>query len=253
MRNGLSFKEFSEIAKDTYIAVASAEFALPEKRQTVSRVSVLTGLTRKEVQRVMTQPQVSNEENYRRYNRAARVLTGWLRDPDFTDPAGHPRLLPTDGDTASFAALVRRYSGDMPIRAVLDELLRVGAVVRLDDGRLKLAARGYVPSASEIDKLGILGSDVADLIYTIDHNLQSGATDPFFQRKVMYDNLPAEVIPELRRLSSDQGQRLLEDLNRWLSQRDRDDNPSVAGTGRMRAGIGVFYFEEDMTRHPEEK
>jgi hypothetical protein len=180
-------------------------------------------------------------------------MTGWLQDPDFTDALGTPRPLALDEGSPSFAALVRRYSGDMPMRAVLDELLRVGAVQRLDDGHVQLAARGYVPSTSETEKLGILGSDVADLICTIDHNLQSGATDPFFQRKVMYDNLPVEAIPELRRLSAEHGQMLLENLNHWLSRHDRDENPSVAGTGRVRAGVGVFYFEEDVANKSEDK
>lgn len=253
LRHGLSFKEFSELAKSVYVRVASEEFMIEGKRQTISRVSVLTGLTRKDVHRLLHQPPVASRETSRRYNRAARVTTGWLQDPDFTDPHGNPRALALEDGSSSFAALVRRYSGDMPMRAVLDELLRVGAVQRLDDGRVRLAARGYVPSTSETDKLGILGADVADLICTIDHNLQVGVTDPFFQRKVMYDNLPVEVIPQLRQLSADHGQTLLENLNRWLSKHDRDENPSVGGTGRMRAGVGVFYFEEDVAGKSEEK
>ena len=79
----------------------------------------------------------------------------------------------------------------MPARAVLDELIRVGAVERLEDARLQLVTHGYVPQHSAIDKLGILGRDVADLIDTIDHNLQHGADDPRFQRKVMYAAIPA--------------------------------------------------------------
>jgi hypothetical protein len=71
-------------------------------------------------------------EGFERYNRATRVLTGWARDADFLDRRGQPRPLEVDG-AASFAVLVKRYSGDMPARAVLDELVRVGAVERLDD------------------------------------------------------------------------------------------------------------------------
>lgn len=63
----------------------------------------------------------------------------------------------------------------------------------------------------------------------------------------MYDNLPGEIIPRLRRLTEDQGQALLEELDRFLSRYGRDTNPESEGTGRKRAGIGIYYFEEDQS------
>jgi hypothetical protein len=147
---------------------------------------------------------------------------------------------------------VRRFSGDIPFRAVLDELLRVGVVEKLDDSTIRLKTRAYIPEGGDTDKLNILGTDVSDIVATIDHNLQHGAADPFFQRKVMYDNVPAEALEEFRRLSSAQAQALLERLDKWLSQHDRDTRPDTTGTGRMRTGIGIYYFEENMTSQKSE-
>jgi hypothetical protein len=127
---------------------------------------------------------------------------------------------------------------------VLDELMRVGVVERTPDGRIRLLERGYIPRRGEIDKIGILGSDTSDLISTIDNNIRHPDA-PFFQRKVCYDNLPSEALPELKKLAGDQSQALLEHLDRWLSKRDRDANPGAPGTGRKRAGVGIYYFEED--------
>jgi hypothetical protein len=132
----------------------------------------------------------------------------------------------------------------MPVRAVLDELRRVGAITELDDRRVQLVTPAYIPKTSETDKLHILGTDVADLITTIDHNLLPDATEPFFQRKVAYDNLPDQVLPEFRKLSAEKGQLLLEELDRWLAQHDRDTKPGIEGTGRNWAGVGAYYFEE---------
>ena len=143
--------------------------------------------------------------------------------------------------------LVKRYSGDMPARAVLDELIRVGAVERLEDARLQLVTHGYVPKHSAIDKLGILGRDVADLIDTIDHNLQHGADDPRFQRKVMYAAIPADALPAFRKLSAAQAQALLEKLDRWLAE--HDVAPIAKGdeaSERARVGLGIYYFEETL-------
>lgn len=253
LRNGMSFKAFSDIAKRVYVEIGMHEFGIPEKKQTISRVAVLSGLSRKEVQRVIGQRVDDATVSDERYNRAARVIAGWVRDREFTDAQGNPHALNLEGENPSFSQLVKRYSGDVPARAVRDELLRVGAIELSEDGRIRLLARVYIPRTSDLDKLDILGTDVADLIGTIDNNLQHGATDPRFQRKVMYDNLPQESISKFRALSAEQSQMLLENLDRWLSRQDRDVNPSVKGTGRKRAGIGIYYFEENMAQPPEEK
>ncbi|MEW6248197.1 MAG: DUF6502 family protein [Nitrospirota bacterium] len=250
LRHGIPFKAVAEVAKHVYVTVAMDEFALPTRKQTVSRVSVLTGLSRKEVHRVLAIPPQQDQDAAIRYNRAARIVTGWIRDAEFLDKQGRPRPLPWQGRRRSFAALVERYSGDIPARAVLDELLRVGVVRRLEDGRVQLLTRGYVPQTSEPDKLAILGTDVADLVTTIDHNLQHGSSTPRFQRKVMYDNLPAEAVARFRTLASRSAQKLLEGFDRWLARHDRDRSPSVRGTGRLRAGVGIYYFEEDLTSAP---
>lgn len=250
LRNHMSFKAFLDIAKRSYIEVAASEFAIPGKKQSVSRIALLSGLTRKEVQRLLEDRTAYDSDAEERYNRAARVVAGWVRDKDFADAAGDPRALALlddeSPDQASFADLVRRFSGDIPFRAVLDELLRVGVVEKLDDGTVQLKARAYVPEGGDADKLNILGTDVSDLIGTIDHNLQHGAAAPFFQRKVMYDNVPVEAVEEFRHLSNAQAQALLERLDKWLSQHDRDTNPGTKGTGRVRTGIGIYYFEEDI-------
>ena len=244
LRHGIPCDVLSAVARQVYVRVAAEEFALPGKKQTTSRISILTGLTRKEVRRIMTTAEVEDPETTDRYNRAARVITGWIRDKEFHDKAGEPLSLPVEGENASFGALVRYYSGDMPVRAMLDELVRVGAVRKTRDGRIRLQARFYVPEQSEADKLHILGTDTADLIATIAHNLTPKAV-PRFQRKVMYDNVPVEAIQEFQRLSANRAQLFLEGIDSWLSQQDRDINPAAHGTGRKRVGIGVYYFEDD--------
>ncbi len=246
LRNGMSFAEFAELTKWTYVDVARREFGLPGRKQSTSRVSVITGLTRKEVARLAAVPSPDDELAAGKYNRAARVLTGWLRDPGFSHQ-GEPIDLPIEGAAPSFAELVRRHSGDMPVRAVLDELMRVGAVAE-QDGCVQLVSRGYVPSEGELDKLHILGTDVQLLVDTIDHNLRSRGGEPRFQRKVAYNNLPVEAVTEFRKLAGIRSQQLLEEYDRFLSQHDRDLNPDAAGTGRVCAGVGIYYFEEDNSK-----
>ena len=244
LRNGVSYSTFADFAKWIYVDVASQEFGIEGRKQTTSRVSVITGLSRKEVMRVRRLPRPDDSETAEKYNRAARVIAAWRRHKKFLDAEGQPAPLPMTGSEVSFTELVRRFSGDVPVRATLDELIRVGAVKQLEDGKVCLLTRTYVPAHSDAGKLHILGTDVAHLISTIDHNLNPGQTGPFFQRKVAYDNLPDEVLPEFRKHSAKKAQLYLESLDRWLSQHDRDDTPLVKGSGRNQAGIGISYFEE---------
>jgi len=244
LRNHVPYRTFADIAKRVYVDVATEEFGIPGRKQSKSRVSVITGLSRKEVLRLRRLPVQSDLGALDRYNRAARVIAGWVRDRRFGDESGQPTDLPFEGGTVCFRELVKKYSGDAPARAVLDELVRVGVVERTPDGRIQLLERSFIPKTGEIDKIGILGVDAADLIGTIGHNILRPET-PFFQRKVSYDNLPAEALPELKKLAGEQAQTLLEHLDRWMSERDRDVNPQVSGTGRVRAGVGIYYFQED--------
>jgi hypothetical protein len=242
LRHGVSFGAFEELAKRIYLDVAMEDFGLPGRKPSMSRASILSGLTRKEVQRLLALPIEDFTDGADRYQRAARVLTGWVRDPDFLDAHGEPRLLDMDGERG-FAGLVKRHSGDMPARAVLNELLHVGAVIALTDGRFKLIAHAYVPKASPSEKMNILGTDVGDLIATIDHNLEHGHDDPRFQRKVMYQSIPVAALPAFRKLSATQAQALLEKLDRWLAEHDTEPAPDDDGP-RARVGLGIYYFED---------
>lgn len=240
----MPYGTFSDIAKRVYVEVATEEFCIPGRKQSKSRVSILTGLSRKEVLRVRRLPAPEDLGAGERYNRAARVIAGWVRDRQYRDDTGNPAELSFAGGAASFGKLVKTYSGDAPARAVLDELLRVGSVQRMPNGKIRLLERSYIPKTGEIDKIGILGVDASDLIATVDHNIRQPDA-PFFQRKVCYDNLPQEALPELKKKAAARGQSLLESMDRWMSARDRDVTPGVPGTGRKRAGIGIYYFQEE--------
>jgi hypothetical protein len=247
LRNEVDVWTFVETVKQIYVDVASREFPAGERRPTVSRVSLLTGLTRKEVSRLWEAGESAGVDSAR-YSRAANVITGWIREPGYQDANGKPRELPFDGARRSFAELARRFGADVTPRALLDELLQAGAVERSAADRLRLVARGYVPRTDDAEKLGILGSDVADLISTVDHNIVHPPERAFFQRKVAYDNLVAAALPELRERAARRGQTLLEALDEFMSAHDRDANPSVRGEGRHRAVIGIYYYEEPVSK-----
>lgn len=132
MRIEISHGEFVELAKQAYVDAAYKYFYIQSRKTTYSRVAVLTGLSGKEVVRLSKMGEEEVPLQKAAFNRATRVIGGWLRDKMFLDENNNPKELPMRGDTASFQELVSRYGGDVTLGAVLDELIRVGAVMRPD-------------------------------------------------------------------------------------------------------------------------
>ena len=248
LKHSFPYAAFEAVAKRVYVETVMEEFALPGKKPSVSRAAILTGLTRKDVNFLLSEPWPTGDGNQGQYrNRAARVLSAWVREPAYKLPDGAPRDLPVDG-ADGFAELVRQFSGDIPTRAILDELVRVGSVQWTETGLLRLVQRAFVPSESVAHILNIFGTDVRELMETIIYNVERGAGEPRYQRKVMHIGIPTGVLPEFRALSAKKSQALLEEFDSWLSAQDDlsgrpDDASSPQGRG-AKVGVGIYYYEE---------
>lgn len=241
LRHGVAYDDFAEVTKSVYVEVARESFTPPGKRPTDARTAIVTGLTRKEVKRLREQTDpVYAARDWGGANRATRVLSGWHRDPAFTDAEGKPRpLSPSDSETG-FPALVRQYSGDIPVSAILAELERVGAIIQRQ-GMLVARRRAFVPEAGDPEGTRMLGTAVHDLLSTIEHNLDDdGSERPRFQRSVFNPRVDVRALPVFHRLVSEHGQQLLEILDDWLDRHEMPDDSRPA----TRVGVGIYYFQD---------
>lgn len=246
LQQGLSYAEFAEIAKKAYVDVAEKEFEIPGRKQSVARICVLTGIHRKDVNRLLEENETGSWQ-IEPLSRAARVIGGWLSDPHFLTKAGRPDLLSFDGEEPNFSLLVKRYSGDMPARAVLDELKRANAVEVTDTGKLKLVSEAYVPVELDEQILQVLGLAGSDLLNTLSYNLSAPKNKSRLQLSVAYDRLTPEVVAEFKRMAEKDALETLHRYNAWLAARDADNPdapPPAEGTVFKRAGLGMYYFEE---------
>lgn len=243
LRQGFTYEHFEEIAKRVFIEVAESDFPVEGRRTTTTRVATITGIPRKEVARLRKLSLASDEDVAERRNRAAWVLTAWLRDERFLDAKGDPRDLPFEGPD-SFSELVRSYSGDVTPRAVADELQRNGALEQTEAGTLRLRARSYTPETGSKELFEIFGTDTGELMDTITHNLlRAPGSHRLYQQKVLYDDVPVEYLDAFRKLSGRMSQHLLEEMDRWLADHDRESNPKVLGTGKARVGLMIFQIQ----------
>jgi len=246
MRHGVSYRLFADLARHVYVDVAREDFALPGRKPSLSRMAVLTGINRKDIAKLDARPHPLSGAAEERPTPAARVITGWLNDVQFHDAQGEPAPLSLDeGPQApSFASLVRRYTNDVPVRALLDELERIGAVARQGE-LVELVTKGYLPVEDRQENIRIFGTAAADLMATMDHNIAKLPPGPYIQRTVSYQHISLEQLSEIRQRSAQEGQEFLLQVNRWLSEYEQQpstDNPQTESGAR--AGIGLYYFEQ---------
>jgi hypothetical protein len=238
LRNGISAVVFQELARKEFVDVAYEEFPQEEGRQTLANVSVLTGLNRKEVSRLVKLEGVIDDDKAN-WTRCGKVLDGWLTDNEFQSEAGYPLDLPFAGPSPSFTELVKRYSGDMYPTPVRTELLRVGAVIEVG-GKIRMSTRGYVPGKDQGALVDIFGVDTAELMETIDHNIQA-ESDPLLQYKVLADNLPEEHLQAFNDFSRRVSLNAIDEIRRWLIEHDGGSDRTKNGTSYF-AGVGVYHI-----------
>lgn len=243
LRHGMAYDEFAELARRAYVQVAERDFTLQGRKQTTSRISVITGLNRKEVARlqaISAQGDTAGAELVHTLNRAAKVVAGWRHE--HAEAGGTPSAL----DAERFAALVRKHSGDMPARAVLDELRNDGAVTVAEDGRYQLAPEGYGARSTDAGRIALLGQHAADMLGSIEHNLTHPQEQAYLQRRVFAENVPVEQIESLRARLRDTGLKAIADARTLLIASDAGEKPPP--TASRRVTLGVYYYEQPADR-----
>ncbi len=243
------FPQVAELLKSAYVEVAEREHTLPGKPQTDTRLSLLTGIHRKDIKRLRAQLHEGVEEPLG-ISQGVRIVARWIGDERYCNADGSPRVLPFKAHQGDdFQTLVEEVCRkDLRPRVVLDEWLRLGIVSEDEPNMLRLNARAFVPSEGIEEKSFFLGMNVADHLDAATANLL-GRQPPFFERCVYYDELSAESVAELRRMAAEEGMALLQRLNERaivLKARDRE-----AGGGEERINVGVYAFDEQAPRSGE--
>ena len=241
LRAGIQWRELADVCKAAYVEVATEDFGIRGRPTNISRVAILTGLTRKEVRRLRDLLEEASPEVFSRMNSATRVLAGWHQDDEFLDADGKPATLPASGETGSFESLCRRYSGAVAASTMLKELLHVGAVTEEEDGKLMVRTRNYSPAMMDPERMLSSGSVLEDMGYTIAYNLDRAETDPGrFEGRATNTRMPAKALPAFRKFVRTEGQAFLERIDAWLSEheiKDGDDSKSI------RLGMGAYWIE----------
>jgi Family of unknown function (DUF6502) len=149
---GVSISEFEVAAQLAFLRAASSEARFGNSKINQSAVAAMTGLTRTQVRLLM---RTSARSVLRRGGRTEQLVSGWLTDPAFTTSAGNARVLPLVGRQRSFAALAKKYGGDVTPRTLRAEMQRRG-YIEFDGDKVSLSRMAKRTKAnSQLSQLAI--------------------------------------------------------------------------------------------------
>jgi len=244
LARGITYPSLCELLKHVYFKVATQQFALPGKRLTDSRVSLITGLHRKDVKRLGVEPEAALETP-RMVNWGSRLVSLWQARPEYRTEEGIPlslTRLAKDGGELSFESLAAHVTRDIGHKAILDELVR-GGVVRLDEyDRVHLETAAFLPRNDSQSKLHYFTHNLHDHLAAATHNLLN-QEPPLLERSVYYDGLSQESVLALERLAEAHGMKTLLAINEAaLAMQELDK--SKGGENRQRMRFGVFFLRQ---------
>jgi hypothetical protein len=244
LARGATYPWVSELLKALFVEVAEEDFRIGTTPPTDSRVSLISGVHRKEVNRLRREKSSRRESVPSVVSLGAQLVAVWLASSRYLDENGRPRPLPrfaSEGGELSFEALVAGVNSDIRPRVVLDEWLRLG-VVHFDSAqRVCLNVDAFVPAEGFDEKAFYFGHNLHDHISAAAHNL-SGAPNSFLERSVHYDALSAESVAALAAQSEKAGMAALLAINKnamALEQADADKP-----LPRQRMTFGIYFYTE---------
>ena len=244
LRHSIGFREFSNISKAALLVAAKEELESRGISPSASRLSVMTGLQRRdiaEIGRTQTNPLLEQQASI-----CNRVIGQWLSDRRFIDRNKDPRLLSVAGKKSEFAKLLRVVSTDLNHYAVLFELERIGAVERVGN-KVRLVTDAYVARADAANGYYLLSQDASSLISAVEENLLGSNEIPNLHAKTCYDNIDPKDIPHIRKWLIRFGHRVHSQARKFLAAYDRDINSShLTNSARSKVTLATFSFSESV-------
>ncbi len=240
IRHGVTFPILADRLRGLYVDVALQDLA-PAQR-TDSRVSLLTGVHRKEIRRLRTE--APNQPEPAVITRNSRLIAIWLGSPAYTDAAGQPLPLPRTGPAPSFERLVRSVTRDVRARAVLDDWLAQGIGVLDPNGFVRLEVAALVPSPGREEQLYYLGRNLHDHAAAAAANVLAQGQAPFLERSVHYDGLTTAAAVKLERFGREVALAALIEVNRKAQALTEQEPPHGEPTRRVNFGIYQFAADE---------
>jgi hypothetical protein len=249
IRGGVSFPVLADALRALFVDVAVNELLPDSRARTDSRISLLTGVHRKEIRRLRALPVDVGKDVPAVVTLGSQIVARWLGAPAFSDADGLPlALLRVDpgrtGGPGSFDALVESVTTDVRPRAVLDDLLSHGIVWVGPDDRVRLNTDAFIPRPGGEEQLFYFARNLSDHAAAAVGNITAAGLPRFLDRSVHYDRLTAAQAGQLEAFAREAAIRVLLEVNRRaleLTELMLDE----AETAQRRVNFGVYVFDDE--------
>ena len=233
LRHSLKLQDLVSCAKAEFLEEAARELKRNGHRENVSRLSVMTGLHRRD----LMQLQQGNAGGAEERDLVTRVLGQWRTDRRYITKSGDPRVLSAGSESSEFSELCRSVSNDINSGTILFELERVGAIEPAKGG-IRLVHASYVPKGDPVAGFSIYSDDADSLLETVEENVLEPADLPQFHARTSYDNVRPDALDKIKRWFLKEGHEFHAKVRNFVSQYDQDINPDAKFKGR---GIQIVF------------
>jgi hypothetical protein len=235
LRRGVKVRAIVHELKTLLIEEANHELARRKEDVTVSKLSVMTGLQRRDAQRVTS----SLSEPAEHLDLLTRIIGAWGADERFSR-ASKARDLTVEGSESEFAQLVKSVSLDLNPATVLFELERLGLVERTGDC-LRLLWSSYQISGDIDDAYLLLQRDINTLVEAVDLNIRKVSPVPNLHISTHFDNVSTEALPKIREWVLKRGAAFHAEVREFVGSFDKDLNPTLYNErGGVKVTVGSF-------------
>ena len=243
VRAGVRYDEVLELLRRVYVDTAVRDGLGDGVPLTRSRVSISTGVPRRDVDRFIDKEDESPPLGKSMTRTLMEVLHKWHTDPQFVGPYGIPLELEMAGPKGkSFRELVSFVNPLVNPKDALDELIRLRAVVWSGDTHFRAVSRALTP-VEEMSpaQLELFANALTRLADTVQFNLDPKNTSKRLEQAVISDHgLPREIVPVFEKYVRERVMELLVEIDNWLSPYSTKESPHSEPAERI--GISVFQF-----------
>lgn len=245
--SGITFPILSDILRGLFVDVALNDILEPDAR-TDSRVSLLTGVYRKEIKRLRQEAEADTLAEPEIVTIGSQVVARWLGDPAYADESGRPKALPRlrlPGGGASFESLVESVTTDIRPRAVLDDFLAQGIVSLGADEAVNLVRNAFIPSQGQAEQLFYFARNLHDHAAAAVANVITKGGPVFLESSVHYDQLSPDDAARLAALARDTAEQALLGVNRAAQELPGDAAGKTPAAAMRRVNFGIYIYSCD--------
>lgn len=236
LRRSIKYSEFVECAKQLFCHLAQEECCSDDQEPSVSKISIITGINRREVTRLKNSEVVGGGQS----NLIAKIIGKWQSKP-YRNVRGRIKSLNCDSKTSEFATLVNSVSRDLNPYTVLFELERTGCVSR-SGNKVKLAANQYIPKGKALEGYQLLSEDLDLLLEGVEENILEAHDLENLHLRTFYDNISPKDVTTIKRWLLAEGKAFHRRARAFISQFDRDESSCNPTSDAMQVSVGTFSF-----------